>query len=476
MMQGPWLRALLPEPVLPAHPDWVELYWKAWELAVQNIRHGTPQNGFAEAYLDDAFSENIFQWDTCFIVQFARYGSHCLPVCPALDNFYHKQEPDGYICREYRGCNGAALWSKDSADATNPPLFAWAEWGYYQLSDDRDRLREVLPRLIAHYRWLADHQRNENGLYRSTTWGCGMDNIPRYAASWVDFSAQQALNALYLARIAKAVGEEGVAAEFRREHAALAERINALMWDEETGYYWDLDAADAPVPARTIAPFWTLLAEVVPPDRVRRLAEHLSNPAEFWRPHVFPSLAADHPLYSPQGNYWRGSVWPLTNYAVIKGLSHCGHTALARQATENHLAQMTAVYRDTGTIWENYSPEYPAPGNIAKKDFVGFSGVSPIALLIEEILGIEVDAPANVIRWRLYPTSEQGLSNLHFGDNVVSLLAQEVDGGETTIRVTAQREFTLSVQQAAQPSSPKSGATMAFSIPPGSHRYEFVKT
>ncbi|MCK4470944.1 MAG: glycoside hydrolase, partial [Anaerolineae bacterium] len=91
------LVSLFPQPILPAHPDWVELYWKAWQLAVQNIDHGTPQNGFAEAYVGDAFSKNIFQWDTCFIVQYARYGGHCLPVLPSLDNFYHKQEPDGYI-------------------------------------------------------------------------------------------------------------------------------------------------------------------------------------------------------------------------------------------------------------------------------------------------------------------------------------------------------------------------------------------
>jgi len=304
------LQARLPQPVLPAHPEWVELYWKAWELAVQNICHGTPQNGFAETYLDDAFSKNIFQWDSCFIVQYARYGSHCLPVLPALDNFYRKQEPDGYICREYRGCNGAALWSKGSADAVNPALFAWAEWRYCQLSNDLDRLREVLPRLIAHHNWVTNHQRNDNGLYWSTTWGCGMDNAPRYAASWVDFSAQQALNALYLARIAETVGKEATAAEFRREHATLTERINALMWDEEAGYYWDLDTVDVPVPAKTIAPFWTLLAEVAPPARVRRLAEHLSNPAEFWRPHVFPTVSADHPVYAPQGNSGRlRTIW-----------------------------------------------------------------------------------------------------------------------------------------------------------------------
>ena len=457
------LLSLLPQPILPAHPEWVELYWKAWELAEQNIRHGTPHNNFAESYVDDSFSDNIFQWDTCFIVRFARYGSHCLPVLPALDNFYRKQEPDGYICREYRGCNGAALWSKGSADAVNPPLFAWAEWGYYQLSGDLDRLREVWPRLIAHHRWLAPRQRNENGLYWSTTWGCGMDNVPRYAASWVDFSAQQAMNALYLARIAEAVGEDEAAAEFRSEHAALAGRINELMWDEEAGYYWDLDTVDEPFPAKTIAPFWTLLAEVVPPDRADRLADHLSNPSEFWRPHVFPTISADHPLYSPEGNYWRGSVWPLTNYAVIKGLSRCGHTSLARQAAENHLGQMSAVYRETGTIWENYSPEYLKPGNISKGDFVGFSGVGPIALLIEEVLGIEVDAPSNIIQWRLHRTTEQGLSNLRFGDNTVSLLAKETNGEEIAIQVTTQREFTLKVQRL--------GAKTTFSVPPGIHCY-----
>ena len=169
---------------------------------------------------------------------------------------------------------------------------------------------------------------------------------------------------------------------------------------------------------------------------------------------MFPTVSADHPVYNPQGNYWRGSVWPLTNYAVIKGLSRCGCTALARRAAEKHLGQMAIVYGETGTIWENYSPEYPAPGNIAKRDFVGFSGLGPIALLIEEILGIEVDAPANTIRWQQYPTPEQGISNLRFGDNVVSLLAWKADGGETTIEVSlnGSSRWKCSVREQERPS------------------------
>jgi len=440
------LKEALPRPILPAYPDWVELYWRAWELAVDNIDHGTPANGFVDSYLGAAFSDNIFQWDTCFIVQFARYGYHFLPVLPSLDNFYRKQHPDGFICREYRGYNGAAMWSKGSADAINPPLFAWAEWGYYQLSGDRDRLQEVLPRLIAYYRWLAARQRNESGLYWSSTWGCGMDNTPRFAASWVDFSAQQALNALSIARIAESIGEGGIGQEYRHEHATLAALINELMWDEEAGLYWDLDSANAPLPVKSIAPFWTLLAGVASRQRAERLVEHLVDAREFWRPHVFPTLSADHPQYDPLGDYWRGGVWAPTNYAVIKGLAGCGQEELALKATENHLRQMTAIYQETRTIWENYSPEYPQPGDIAKGDFVGWSGLGPIALLIEEVLGFEVQAPQNTIRWRLRSLGEQGISDLRFGENTVDLRAERVKEEGIIIHTVARKGFTLRVE------------------------------
>lgn len=67
--------------------------------------------------------------------------------------------------------------------------------------------------------------------------------------------------------------------------------------------------------------------------------------------------------------------------------------------------------------------------------------MGPIALLIEEVLGIEVDAPTSTVRWRLCSRSEQGFSSLRFGDNVVSLSAQEADRGETTVQVTAHNAF-----------------------------------
>ena len=47
------------------------------------------------------------------------------------------------------------------------------------------------------------------------------------------------------------------------------------------------------------------------------------------------------------------------------------------------------------TIWECYSPEKPAPAtrwdgeNYCRQDFVGWSGLGPIALMLENIIGLQ---------------------------------------------------------------------------------------
>ncbi len=458
-------RAELPEPVLPPQrAGWLDLYWRAWELAVQNVRHGNAANGFVDTYLDAAFSENIFQWDTCFIIMFARYAWHLLPVAPSLDNFYRKQDDDGWICREYRGTNGAPMFAKGSADAINPPLFAWAEWALYQLSGDRARLVRVWPHLAQYDAWLRAHQRGPEGLYWASQLGCGMDNSPRFTARWVDMSAQQALNARYLAMIAEAIGQPAnTVAAYREEHEFMTRQINRYMWDEETGVYWDLDGKLEPWPVLSIAPFWTLVADVVPPERAERLVAHLRDPKRFWRAHPFPTLSADHPAYRSDGGYWLGSVWAPTNYAVIKGLRQAGFGDLAREATIRHLDQMTAVYRETGTLWENYAPDYPQPGRPAAKDFVGWSGAGPIALLIEEIIGLEVDAARQWVHWRLEDDLPLGLHRLRLGDNTISLVAEADEGAGIRVRVEAEQPFQLEITTPF--------AEFVERVPAGSHQY-----
>ena len=436
------LEASVPRPSLPARPELIALYWRCWEIAARMIRHGTPENGFAPTYMDAAFGGNIFQWDTCFIAQFARYSSDRLPVLPALDNFYGRQEPDGYIAREYRWENGAPLWAKRSGDSINPPLFAWAEWSCYRLHADRERLTKVWPHLDAYYRYLESWHRLPNGLYWITDMGCGMDNTPRYGAGWSDLSCQQALNARTMARIAGEIGDSAAVERYTSEHRTLVEQINTIMWDEQEGFYWDVDSAGMHSKAKTVAAFWAMLAEVASPPQVARLVEHLKDPATFWRMHPFPTLAADHWLYKPHGDYWLGAVWAPTNYMIVKGLRQCGHGDLAREATLRHLAAIDRVYQATGTVWENYRADEDAPGIPARPDFVGWTGCGPIALLLEEIIGVEVDAAAGRVRWDIQEPGPHGVAGLPFGGSTLDLHLDENE----TITLRCDRPCTLVIE------------------------------
>ena len=91
-----------------ARDDWAvpvplqhRMYETAIGIAKKKIRGGPHDPAFPKPFLDAAFSTNIFLWDTCFIAAYAKYHQAELPIANALDNFYVRQDTDGFICREY---------------------------------------------------------------------------------------------------------------------------------------------------------------------------------------------------------------------------------------------------------------------------------------------------------------------------------------------------------------------------------------
>jgi glycogen debranching enzyme len=170
--------------------------------------------------------------------------------------------------------------------------------------------------------------------------------------------------------------------------------VNERPWNEESAFYHDELVDGTLSEVRTIGAYWALLAGAVPRERVAPFVGHLEDPAGFGRPHRVPSLSADHPEYDPGGGYWLGGVWPPTNYMVLRGLDRAGYHDLAHGISREDLDRVVRVFGDTGTLWENYAPERAAPGNRAKGDFVGWSGLAPIAGLLEYVMGLRADAPS----------------------------------------------------------------------------------
>jgi glycogen debranching enzyme len=480
-------RDKLPAPIFDEDPNYVRCYWKAWELAFRNFHEPAPGSGFVTQFIDAAFNQNIFLWDTCFMTMFCNYAHPYVPGIGSLDNFYIKQHEDGEICREINRTTGMdfeqwvnakdepmfSRWGytldtgqkrvsvvyqgrpaptpnpKLTLDALNHPIFVWAELESLRLTGDRARLQLVWEPLVQYYAALQKYLRQGNGLYL-TDWA-SMDNSTRNpclepGGTGIDTSSEMVLFARHLAEIAGLLGEESEGRRYRQEADDLAALINRRMWDEQRKFYFDLTFEGERAPVKSIAAFWPLLAKVASPSQAEALAAELRNPETFNTLHRVPTLAANEPGFDPQGGYWKGAVWAPTDKMVMAGLENYGYADLAREIALNHLRNVVAIFKETGTIWENYAPASLTHGEPAKGDFVGWSGIGPIAFFIEYAIGLRADAIANRITWDIRSPQRVGVERFWFGGKTVSLVCDPPDAtGTRTVTIKSDGPFDLTL-------------------------------
>ncbi|MGH3109275.1 MAG: trehalase family glycosidase, partial [Rubrobacter sp.] len=136
--------------------------------------------------------------------------------------------------------------------------------------------------------------------------------------------------------------------------------------------------------------------------------------------------------------------WPPTNYMVLRGLDRAGYNDLAHEISCEDLDNVVMVYNDTGTLWENYAPERPAPGNRAKDDFVGWSGLAPVAGLFEYMMGLRADAPSGRLLWDVRLLEKHGVHDYPFGkDGVLDLSCAARDTAGEEPRIEARSTVPL---------------------------------
>ncbi|MDR1415090.1 MAG: hypothetical protein LBI96_04695 [Odoribacteraceae bacterium] len=461
----------LPEPVLERDPGWVEMYHKTWELAFAHIKAPTRGNAFVSNYYDEAFDQNIYQWDIIFMTMFGKYAHHVFPGIRSLDNFYCSQRPSGAISRMISERNGRDYFSsEDDPNFINPPLFSWAEVENFRISGDKARLLEVLPALEKYHEFVRSKRNGDDTphqLYWSNGQSSGMDNTPRDEGrprthwssdhqGWVDASAQMVIQCDNIATICDELGLAAKAADYRERGKQIASRVNTWMWDDADGIYYDISVDGARGRWKTIAAFWPMLAGITNPRQDSALIAHLQNPDEFWRDMIFPSLAASHDVYQARGGYWLGAVWAPTNYAVIKGLERVGANAFAHEASERYIEALYQVYLQTGTLWENYAPEKidgrftqgvndRTPPADCRSDFVGWTGLGPISLLVENVLGFRVDGVRRTVTYDLRRLDHHGIRRLRLADitTTITTANREQKPTAASITVTADKPYTL---------------------------------
>jgi neutral trehalase len=401
-------------------------------------------------YFQYSGGSTIDLMDQVFCSFFLVYSNRIYAAASGLDTLYALQEPNGAIRCRYDPATAAPITTKDNPEGLGLPLFAWAEYNLFHKTANKKRVKEVMPTLQRHWAWMEETFKHDNGLYGVPVAATGMENSPRGSALYLsDFNSAMAMNALYLSALGDILNDKEASFQYKRAYFSLKTRINSLMWNAGDGFYYDLDKNEKQVSTRTIGVYWPLLAEIPNEERSERLIAHLKDPAKFGTEHPFPTLAVDQKGYDKRGMGYRGSVVPPFTYMVIKGLEKYNQHELARDCAIRHLYFVLDSMHQNGDkgdedgekkdqkpiVWEAYQPQnegkaiWPDRPDWPRAQFLAYTGLSTIALMIENIVGLDISLPRKTVDWIIPNLEVMGIENLSLKRNLVTILSNKSGRG-----------------------------------------------
>ncbi len=338
--------------------------------------------------------------------------------------FLSRQEVNGFIARSVPEGGGPTYFKHRThvkpflAQECLLCLHAEGSLAWLRHEDRYTRLKKYLRH------WLEDLDVRGAGL---SVWReaehTGMDNHYERAGQWgqeesfcegVDLNCYLVREARAMALVAEALEIPADCAYFAAAAQRRAEAIQQWLWDPVAGLYYDFHAIkQAPIKVKYVGALLPLWSQTATPEQARRLVEeHLTNPAEFWRPYPLPALAASEPGYVEgfmPGHpttccSWRAHTWVPANYMVFQGLRQYGYAALARE-----LAERTFELFRRAPFCEYYTAETGI--GTGQKPFWGWSSLA-IFMMLETELGAD---PTRVERHGA-AISEMRRQVMHFFD------------------------------------------------------------
>jgi hypothetical protein len=310
----------------------------------------------------------------------------------ALRAVLETQYPNGNI-PNWRGR------SSGSADRSQPPIGAYVVLKLFERLGDLEILRSAYPNLQRwHDFWTAPSRTggpprrdgNGDGLLewgsdkelvgksvpsweRSAPgrmragWESGQDDLPSWddvpfneetgtlAMNCVDLNSLYALDAWSLGEIAAVLGRPLDAERYRREYDRLRALVNAVLWNEQDGFYYDRFWDGRFSVHRAASSFYSLLAGIPDEGRARRMLKHLLDPKKFWGDFIIPSISRDDPAFRPGSQQsWRGAIRPATNYLVYQGLKAYGFDAVASEFARKSAEMFLRGWKSFGLSPEDF--------------------------------------------------------------------------------------------------------------------------
>jgi hypothetical protein len=132
---------------------------------------------------------------------------------------------------------------------------------------------------------------------------------------------------------------------------------------------------------------------------------------------------------------------------VLRGLTEHGHDDIAHAIADNHFSNVIASFEKTGSIWEHHAPDTRAAGR-GRTDFCGWTGITPIAILFEYVLGLRPDALRGSLVWDVRRLDEHGVSRYPFGsEGTLDLVceARSSPSDKPRLRIKSNVRLTVDV-------------------------------
>lgn len=421
--------------------DFVDIYDKTWAWIQDCWFSGETKSPLGSKFFFHPGSSSVYQIEAVLSSFFLVYSNRIFQAHPSLDLFYERQEPSGAIRWAYDIETGNPVVGPENPEGLGLPLFAWAEFNLYHKSANKKRVKDIIPILHKYMAWIDGLFKQPNGLYRVPLSVTGMDNAPREKAAYlVDFNTIMAINALYMSALADILNDKEASFQYKRQYFSLKTRINSLMWDNESGFYYDLDEQEQRIPVKTLAGYWPLLAEIPNDDKAERIIDKLQDPLYFGAHHPFPSVALNESSFDERGNGYRGSVFPHLTFMVIKGLEKYNRWDLARECSIRHLyfvldSMHPEGNHHKGNLWEAYLPQKEGPAvwdgrpDFPRPQYLPFAALSTICLTIENIVGLSISLPRKTVDWIIPNLEIMGVENLSLKRNMITILSNKSGRG-----------------------------------------------
>lgn len=322
-------------------------------------------------------------------------------------------------------------------EKTMLPILGVAAWQVYLTTGDRTFLSQMYDHLSRYDDWLWRRRNTGDGL---VVWynpeESGWDNAARLLplpVKTVDASTMAYLLRKMLADSARVLGLQDDATRFEQRAEITARSINAKMWDESSGFFYDLSMDGRRRSEKSPAGFVPLMAGIVSTERAARLAEHLRNPKEFASAAPVPTVSMDDPSYDPRSWGWNGPSWIPSNWLVMESFARAGMVDDSNRLMKP-MAEMMSKPDGWPGAYEQYNSQTGIPFGVADYSWSG----AVDDYLARWVAGVQPNAPQRkllIAPHLLAGWNRFEVDRLHIGHDEVGYRYERSNGG-TRIRVS----------------------------------------